>query len=281
MSKHEDERNTFRYGSATADADSVIVIEPEDVVTEDELAEADKATRPDFAFGSGRADADEADADEADADEADAVEADAVRADAVRADEGEADLGEADRADSAWSLGAIRPMTEVGPGGAAVEPPLLAETPDDPMSAVDTEKADEPEPPDGMASELAFTPADASAETAAGTAAEAPADAAAEAGVRGDAVVAAEAPASAAGDERWHEVLSRFVDDPRGSVEAAAALIDNDIATYIARLGERQDAMLAAWQGDEDSDTENLRIALKGYRDFRQQLADGERTLVS
>jgi hypothetical protein len=75
-------------------------------------------------------------------------------------------------------------------------------------------------------------------------------------------------------DDRWHAALVGFVDDPRGSVEAARSLIDEDIAAHVALLARRREAMHAAWQAPEDPDTEALRVALVKYRDLRKRLAD-------
>lgn len=81
-------------------------------------------------------------------------------------------------------------------------------------------------------------------------------------------------------DDRWHSVLVGFVDDPRGSVEAARALIDEDIAAHITLLARRREAMHAAWQANQDADTEALRLALVHYRDLRKKLADVVATLA-
>lgn len=81
-------------------------------------------------------------------------------------------------------------------------------------------------------------------------------------------------PGLSATDDRWHAALVGFVDDPRGSVEAARALIDEDIAAHIALLARRKEAMHAAWQASEDADTEALRVSLVHYRDLRKRLVD-------
>jgi hypothetical protein len=82
-------------------------------------------------------------------------------------------------------------------------------------------------------------------------------------------------------DDRWHAVLVGFVDDPRGSVEEARALIDEDIAAHVALLARRREAMHAAWRAREDADTEALRVALVKYRDLRKRLADVVGTLTA
>ncbi len=63
-----------------------------------------------------------------------------------------------------------------------------------------------------------------------------------------------------------------FVDDPLASVEAAAAVIEDEIAAYVARLAARQQSMRSGWGPGQD--TEMLRIALRGYRDFRARFAE-------
>lgn len=81
-------------------------------------------------------------------------------------------------------------------------------------------------------------------------------------------------------DDRWHAVLVGFVDDPRGSAEAARALIDEDIATHLALLARRKEAMHAAWDASKDADTEALRVTLVSYRNLRMRLADVLDTLA-
>jgi hypothetical protein len=81
-------------------------------------------------------------------------------------------------------------------------------------------------------------------------------------------------PSPSATDDRWHAVLVGFVDDPRGSVEAARVLIDEDVAAHLALLARRKEAMHAAWNASKDADTEALRVTLVKYRDLRKRLAD-------
>ncbi|HUD39271.1 MAG TPA: hypothetical protein VMR14_20405 [Streptosporangiaceae bacterium] len=75
-----------------------------------------------------------------------------------------------------------------------------------------------------------------------------------------------------ADQERWREVVSGFIDDPRGSVQAAAALAETELAAYIAGLRQREDALRLAWRAEADPSTEDLRIALRDYREFGRQL---------
>jgi hypothetical protein len=83
------------------------------------------------------------------------------------------------------------------------------------------------------------------------------------------------APLLADGDgfqSRWEEIQVRFVDEPRGAVEDADALV----ATVMQRLAEgfaqERERLEAQWGRGEDISTEDLRVALQRYRSFFQRL---------
>jgi hypothetical protein len=71
---------------------------------------------------------------------------------------------------------------------------------------------------------------------------------------------------------RWEEIQVRFVDEPRGAVEDADALV----ATVMQRLAEgfasEREHLEAQWGRGEDISTEDLRVALQRYRSFFQRL---------
>jgi len=71
----------------------------------------------------------------------------------------------------------------------------------------------------------------------------------------------------AAAGREWSDVLAMFVDDPRGSVAEASELVDEAINALITAARGRQASLAASWQA-QDADTEQLRIALRGYRTF-------------
>ena len=80
--------------------------------------------------------------------------------------------------------------------------------------------------------------------------------------------------------QRWSEILVSFVDDPRGSVKTAADAVDNAIGEFVNSVRARQRALASSWQGT-DTDTEQLRTALRDYRRLWhqvQQLDLGEKT---
>ncbi len=84
------------------------------------------------------------------------------------------------------------------------------------------------------------------------------------------------APAAAAASpggvtpQRWSEILTSFVDDPRGSVTMAADVVDSAVEELVNSVRARQRA-LASWRGGE-TDTEQLRTALRDYRTFWNQV---------
>jgi hypothetical protein len=70
---------------------------------------------------------------------------------------------------------------------------------------------------------------------------------------------------------RWHDIQSRFVDEPRHAVEEA----DQLVAAVISRLAEvfagERDVLEREWKG-QDVSTEDLRQALRRYRSFFDRL---------
>src|SRR5690242_8438645 len=71
--------------------------------------------------------------------------------------------------------------------------------------------------------------------------------------------------------QRWSEILAAFVDDPRGSVKMAADAVDSAIEEVVTSVRVRQQALASSWQSS-DTDTEQLRIALREYRRFGAQV---------
>src|SRR3954451_3359018 len=148
---------------------------------------------------------------------------------------------------------------------------------------------------DGAADDTADRPAPAAA-AAAGSAAGDPAvrdtgpgdattrDSTADGTATGTAATGAGATADGGGDDnplladaegfqgRWEEIQVRFVDEPRGAVEDADALV----ATVMQRLAEgfaqERERLEAQWGRGEDISTEDLRVALQRYRSFFRRL---------
>lgn len=89
-----------------------------------------------------------------------------------------------------------------------------------------------------------------------------------------------------ASTERWHDILVGFIDDPRGSVAEAGELVEAEVSALIAllsrRLSRRREAIAQTWQvesSDPGAVTENLRLALRDYREFSRQIAASRRAL--
>ena len=67
--------------------------------------------------------------------------------------------------------------------------------------------------------------------------------------------------------ERWRKVQLQFVDDPRNAATEADALI-TDVIESLASTVNAQKSKLDVWRSSNGSDTEELRIVVRGYRDF-------------
>jgi hypothetical protein len=73
--------------------------------------------------------------------------------------------------------------------------------------------------------------------------------------------------------ERWREVQLLFVDEPRAAAEQAESLVNDVVDAFTAALGTQREA-LAAWQSADKHDTEELRMAVRRYREFLNRLLD-------
>jgi hypothetical protein len=79
--------------------------------------------------------------------------------------------------------------------------------------------------------------------------------------------------ATAADDfrDRWQRLQMRFVDDPRGAADEARALTDDIVSALRDALDERRSS-LSGWQAARTGDTEELRVAVRRYRDLLDRL---------
>ena len=69
---------------------------------------------------------------------------------------------------------------------------------------------------------------------------------------------------------RWSEVQVRFVDDPRGAVRDADALVSDLLEALAARFRLHP----GGGPDGREPGTEDLRLALQSYRSFFQRLLD-------
>lgn len=72
---------------------------------------------------------------------------------------------------------------------------------------------------------------------------------------------------------RLQQALNNFVDSPRQAVEDADSAFD-EVATHLTdTLAERRRVLRASWQGqDTEAETEQLRLALRQYREITERL---------
>jgi hypothetical protein len=93
------------------------------------------------------------------------------------------------------------------------------------------------------------------------------------------------APAAASGEQvlfadgelsglrsRWTDVQSAFVDDPRDCVQKADGLVADVVEKLSAGFSEARSRLEEQWDRGEEVSTEDLRIALKRYREFFERL---------
>ncbi|MEO3776952.1 hypothetical protein ABGB16_08875 [Micromonospora sp. B11E3] len=75
-------------------------------------------------------------------------------------------------------------------------------------------------------------------------------------------------PAAAQGfRDRWRDVQLRFVDDPKAAAAEAQSLVEEAIQALADALAEQKNR-LGDWQRAGADDTEQLRVAVRRYRDF-------------
>ncbi len=74
---------------------------------------------------------------------------------------------------------------------------------------------------------------------------------------------------------RWADVQASFIDDPHRACEQADNLVDLVLNRLTARFARERDQLVRAWDhGNERKDTEQLRVAMKGYRGLIDRLLE-------
>ena len=71
---------------------------------------------------------------------------------------------------------------------------------------------------------------------------------------------------------RWDEVQARFVDDPRGTVKEADALVNDVMQQLTQTFTNERSSLESQWSEGNDASTEDLRIAMQRYRSFFARL---------
>uniref|UniRef100_A0AAU2V0F9 Uncharacterized protein n=1 Tax=Streptomyces sp. NBC_00003 TaxID=2903608 RepID=A0AAU2V0F9_9ACTN len=72
---------------------------------------------------------------------------------------------------------------------------------------------------------------------------------------------------------RLQQAVNNFVDGPRHAVEEADCTVDEMVTLLTNALAERQRILRANWRSqDTQAETEELRVALRQYRETAEQL---------
>jgi hypothetical protein len=71
---------------------------------------------------------------------------------------------------------------------------------------------------------------------------------------------------------RWDGVQSGFVDDPKECVLKADGLVSDVVDQLTTGFSEARSRLEAQWARGEEASTEDLRLALKRYREFFERL---------
>lgn len=71
---------------------------------------------------------------------------------------------------------------------------------------------------------------------------------------------------------KWMEIQTRFVDEPRQSVEEADALVKDVSDRLVSVFARNRDELERQWSEGDDVSTEDLRQMLRRYRSFFERL---------
>lgn len=74
-------------------------------------------------------------------------------------------------------------------------------------------------------------------------------------------------------EQRWNEIQTSFVDEPRSAVEQADTLVAELMRELTSGFSETRSRLEAQWDNEgDDASTEDLRVALTRYRSFFNRL---------
>jgi hypothetical protein len=71
---------------------------------------------------------------------------------------------------------------------------------------------------------------------------------------------------------RWNDVQAGFVDDPRACVQKADGLVSDVVTRLTSGFTEARSRLEHQWGRGQEASTEDLRVALTGYREFFERL---------
>jgi hypothetical protein len=72
--------------------------------------------------------------------------------------------------------------------------------------------------------------------------------------------------------DRWTDVQSAFVDEPRTAVEQADALVADVMKRLATGFADERKSLEGQWSRGDDVSTEDLRLAMQRYRSFFDRL---------
>ncbi|MDX1395862.1 MAG: hypothetical protein R3195_15875 [Gemmatimonadota bacterium] len=76
---------------------------------------------------------------------------------------------------------------------------------------------------------------------------------------------------------RWADIQASFIDDPHRACEQADNLVDLVLKRLTERYARERNDLVRTWdRGSEPIDTEDLRVAIKGYRSLIDRLLTAE-----
>lgn len=75
-------------------------------------------------------------------------------------------------------------------------------------------------------------------------------------------------------EQKWNEIQARFVDEPRGSVEEANALVSDLMDRLVSSFSDQRERLEGQWERGDDVTTEDLRMVLMRYRSFFGRLLE-------
>lgn len=81
--------------------------------------------------------------------------------------------------------------------------------------------------------------------------------------------------------DRWEQIQTGFVDDPRGSVSDAHAMVGQLVDELTQTFTRERSALEEQWGKNEAPDTEALRVALQRYRSFFNRLLGSTATAAA
>jgi hypothetical protein len=73
-------------------------------------------------------------------------------------------------------------------------------------------------------------------------------------------------------EQRWEEIQTTFVDEPRQAVERADMLVADLMQRIAASFSDTRSELEGQWDRGDDVSTEDLRVALTRYRSFFNRL---------